>query len=108
MTARAQVCANGLVFVDGVKVGTLVETEDGARSDSTNMTRTAPLTRVSGVGMGFDATPPPRAKEAMDFIAPRQVEGMEVYVGAAQIPPQYKTAGRANATSACVILIWTG
>lgn len=108
MTGRAQVCANGLVFVDGVRMGTLVETEDAARSDTGTGGRAGPATRIMGGAMSFDATPPPRAKEQLDYIPPLQVAGMEVYVGSAQIPPQYKTAGRSNSTSACVILVWTG
>lgn len=107
MSGRAQTCANGMVFLDGIRMGTPIETEVESR-DTANLSRAGPLTRVAGSGIaGFDATPPPRAKDAIDHVAPSLVAGMEVYVGSAQIPPQYKTAGRANATASCVILIWT-
>lgn len=107
MTGRAQTCANGWVYINGLRMSVPIET-DAALMDS-SVQRAAAVNRVGGAmaALSFDATPPARAKEQVDLVAPRNVAGMEVYVGSAQIPPQFKTPGRANSTAACVILIWT-
>ena len=51
--------------------------------------------------------PPPRAEESVDFIPPDHVEAMEIYRGAAQVPPQYNVTAEPGMAPGCVILIWT-
>ena len=40
----------------------------------------------------------------VDDIPPSEIEGLEVYVGGAQIPVEFKSAGRGGG---CVLVIWT-
>jgi hypothetical protein len=51
--------------------------------------------------------PRARPEDAVDFIPPDQVEAMEIYRGAAQVPAQYNKTAEPGEASGCVILIWT-
>ena len=58
------------------------------------------LTAREAARMGV-ATPRP---DPLDQFPPDWIEGMEVYVGLAQIPAEFKAPGR---TARCVIALWT-
>ena len=88
--ARARGCATGTVYLDGVlAAGGVVESEGGSR-------RTRSTSATSSLGRS----------DELDRISPRDIEGMEVYVGSSQIPLVFRTSGVQNAPPACVIVIW--
>ena len=88
--ARARGCASGTVYLDGVlAAGGVVESEGGSRrTRSTSSTNS--LSR----------------NDQLDRISPRDIEGMEVYIGSSQIPIAFRTSGVQNAPPACVIVVW--
>ena len=88
--ARACGCATGTVYLDGVlAAGGVVKSEGGSRRTRSTST-TNSLAR----------------SDELDRISPRDIEGMEVYVGSSQIPLVFRTSGVQNAPPACVIVIW--
>lgn len=44
------------------------------------------------------------SRHPVDEIDPKEIEGIEVYTGPAQIPPEFKASGRGFE---CVVVIWT-
>ncbi len=88
--ARARGCASGSVFIDGVLT-----------TAGTNESDAAPRTTRSSVSVSTQA----RA-EQLDRISPRDVEGMEIYSGASQIPVMFRSSGRAGSPPNCVIVVW--
>ena len=89
MVGRLRSCANPVVFVDG--------------SLSPPPPRDPPVIAASVKERAQIADPPPRPG-VTDGIPPEVVEGIEVYVGPAQIPLQYKAPWRGTD---CAIVIWT-
>lgn len=88
--ARARGCATGSVFIDGVLT-----------TAGTNESDAAPRSTRSSVSVSTHA----RADQ-LDRISPRDVEGMEIYSGASQIPVMFRTSGRAGSPPNCVIVVW--
>lgn len=83
-----------VTFTRGRIVGTISRTQVGKRDDC------FPLIYLDGTLMRYA---PPNDVQLNDIIHPDQVEALEVYRSAAEIPPQYN-----GVNSACgVILIWT-
>ena len=89
MVGRLKSCANPVVFLDG--------------SLSPPPPRDPPIIAATVKERAQIADPPPRPG-ATDGIPPEIVEGIEVYVGPAQIPLQYKAPWRG---ADCAIVIWT-
>lgn len=89
MVGRLRSCANPVVFLDG--------------SLSPQPPRDPPIIAATVKERAQRAEPPPRPG-VTDGIPPDIVEGIEVYVGPAQIPLQYKAPWRG---ADCAIVIWT-
>ncbi len=89
MVGRLKSCANPVIFLDG--------------SLRPQPPRDPPIIAATVKERAQLADPPPRPK-VTDGIPPDIVEGIEVYVGPAQIPLQYKAPWRG---ADCAIVIWT-
>ncbi len=89
--ARARGCATGSVYVDGVLATENTNETDAAPRRTRGSASTSSLTR----------------SDQLDRIAPRDVEGMEIYAGSSQIPMIFRASGRAGSPPNCVIVIWT-
>jgi hypothetical protein len=86
MASRAQQCKDaGTVFVDGALT---------AQPSAVYGSSIARARRQSG---RFDA---------IDFVSPTEVAGVEVYVGA-QVPSQFNITRRPTGDRMCVVVIWT-
>ena len=86
MGFRAQQCKNaGTVFLDGVVTLQPSAVYGGPM---------ARARRQSG------------RNDAIDFVQPVEVVGVEVYVGS-QVPPQFNMTRRPTGDRSCVVLIWT-
>ena len=88
--ARARSCASGTLFIDGVMAaGNNAELDAAPRRTRSN-TMTNSLSR----------------SEQLDRISPRDVEGMEIYASASQIPMIFRTSGMQGNPPSCVIVVW--
>lgn len=86
MAGRAQQCKDaGTVFLDGVLT---------MQPTAVYGLRTAGARRQSG------------RYDAIDFVQPVEVVGVEVYVGS-QVPPQFNITRRPTGDRSCVVVIWT-
>jgi len=101
MTDRARLCARqSAIYVDGVLRGNVVEDPNalpGSRSKAAELASGATFSLV------------PR-RTALDEVSPQLVEGMELYIGGAQMPVDYKAnvaESKGQGDQRCVILIWT-
>jgi hypothetical protein len=77
-SARAQQCANGTIYVDGVIWESMTVR---ARRDPTRM--------------------------ATDEFPVNEIEAIEIYYGAGQIPMQFNRTAMSGKPPACVVVIWT-
>ena len=77
-SARAQACANGSIYVDGILWEPMTVR---ARRDPTRM--------------------------ATDEFPVSEIEAIEVYSGAGQIPTQYNRTQASGKPPGCVVLLWT-
>lgn len=89
--ARARGCATGSVYVDGVLATENTNESDAAPRRTRGGTSSSSLVR----------------SDQLDRIAPRDVEGMEIYTGSSQIPMIFRASGRAGSPPNCVIVVWT-
>ncbi len=89
MSGRLKECAAPIVYVDG--------------SLRPALPRDPPMITSSPKEAARVGDPPPRPR-VTDGIPPDLVDGMELYIGPAQIPLQYKAAWRGGD---CLVLIWT-
>jgi len=89
--ARARGCATGGVYIDGVLT-----------TAGTDETDAAPRRTRGGAVTSSQAR-----SDQLDRISPKDVEGMEIYAGSAQIPLLFRASGREGSPPNCVIVIWT-
>jgi hypothetical protein len=86
MGLRAQQCKNaGTVFLDGVLT---------SQPSAVYGRQMAAARRQTG------------RYDAIDFVQPVEVVGVEVYVGS-QVPPQFNITRRPTGDRSCVVVIWT-
>lgn len=101
MTDRARLCSRqSAIYVDGVLRGNVVEDPNASPS---SRTKSADLAS----GATFSLVP---RRTALDEVSPQLVEGMELYIGGAQMPVEYKAnvaESKGQGDQRCVILIWT-
>jgi hypothetical protein len=87
---RARSCATGAIFIDGVlAAGNNMELDAAPRRTRSNST-------TNSLGRS----------EQLDRISPKDVEGMEIYASASQIPIIFRTSGMQNNPPSCVIVVW--
>jgi len=89
MNTQTKACIDATIYVDG-----------NVQAPPPRDPPTVVLTAREAAKLG----PPSQRPNPLDQIPPEWVEGMEVYVGLAQIPAEFKAPGR---TARCVIAIWT-
>ena len=81
----------------------------GVQITSTRTIRNAIRFRGNGGGcwplVWLDGAPLPTAEFDLDFLSPQSVEGIEVYSGVSQIPPQFM--GARGLGSCGVIVVWS-
>lgn len=110
MSERAMNCRDGLVFVDGVLLARQVADQSPQPSASTlalmqssNAATANAASRRAAMDIAQNGTPMPKPL-TIDQISINQIEGIEVYASAAQIPNEYRAAFR---SARCAILLWT-
>lgn len=86
MGVRARSCTAGRVFVDGVL--TTAPSVIGGRL----------YQKSQEIGI---------SRDAIDFLKPDEIEGMEVYAGAGQTPSAFNITALPQVKAGCVILIWS-
>lgn len=96
MSARASgaSCMDPVLFVDGAIRPRLAPPVQMRRLITSRGEDQTPIA-------GSSANP---FRPPVDDIAPGEIEGIEVYTGPAQIPPEFKASGRGFE---CVVVIWT-
>jgi hypothetical protein len=99
---RAEACLAGKVYVDGALVASPLQ----LAALQNRVLRQARREGQRGTD-GARPAPRPRPEDAVDFIQPDHVEAMEIYRGAAQVPPQYNVTADPGMAPGCVVLIWT-
>ena len=81
----------------------------GVQITSTRTIRNAVRFRGNGGGcwplVWLDGAPLPTAEFDIDFLSPQSIEGIEVYSGVSQIPPQFM--GARGLGSCGVIVVWS-
>jgi hypothetical protein len=97
MKGRAWGCSEGVLFVDGVLLGTPVpdQQQDTARFVPTTS---------RGKGMPVVSSAPMPKPNPLDMIALSTVDALEVYTGPSEIPLEFKAAFR---QARCVVVVWT-
>ena len=81
----------------------------GVQIQSTRMIRNAIRFRGNGGScwplVWLDGAPLPTAEFDLDFLSPQSIEGLEVYTGISQVPPQFM--GSRGLGSCGVIVVWS-
>ena len=81
----------------------------GVQIQSTRMIRNAVRFRGNGGScwplVWLDGAPLPTAEFDLDFLSPQSIEGLEVYTGISQVPPQFM--GSRGLGSCGVIVVWS-
>jgi hypothetical protein len=97
MKGRAWGCGGGVLFVDGVLMGTPIPDQEPD---------TVKFMPSSSRGKGLPvvtATPVPKPNP-LDLIAVNTVDALEVYTGPSEIPLEFRGAFR---QARCAVVIWT-
>jgi len=97
MGGRVRNCVDAIVYLDGIAPGNQPDygTQGGRTSGAL---RSAP---------GRTENPSSHRYRLLENILPRQVEGMEIYASAAEIPAEFRRGQFGDANGRCVVLIWT-
>lgn len=98
MGAYTRRCPSGeAIYVDGALLAPPIPKDSVVR---VRPSKNSPMLGPGGDGLG-SALPP---VSPVDMIPPKLAEAIEAYVGPAEIPLEFKAAGRGLQ---CVVLIWT-
>ncbi len=102
---RARGCTNPVMYVDGGRLTSApVDPPVPPRAQPTPSSSTSGRRSVSAPVNTGSFSPGMARPLPVDEIPPSWIEGLEIYVGFAQIPLEYRPAGR---DISCVLLIWT-
>lgn len=98
--SRAHACDNPNVFLDGIPFTTFAGVASTAvQPNAPTLSGRARSPREDN--SGFQNNKP------LDFFQVRNIEGMEVYSSASEVPAEFKAGPGGNMNSKCVIVLWT-